>query len=791
MSEPSPIGGVLTVNASSSEQSCPYDNLNSGSIGCWRSDPTKPLPAWVNFDLGENVLLEKIRVISTTREMAPKLMSVDYFGNDLRLIGRDIATLTFNAAVPDYKKFQDFPLKEEDHAVKYIRLRILSKWGLSESVQLNAILFFGQRSQKGVKPLPRAGPEDNIPVYVPQQWYVNDRVRYRWEEGQKWYEGRVIHINNPDENGRITYLIRDDSGWVKDKITPRNTREPQYRRKPRKLRASCSEISLMPIVEAIEEEGKRRSEDEDSSMASSSLSGERVDDDLDEDEQEDQPQTLEIPKEAVEDNNLPSKDKEASLKLEESKVAAEDNKSLIDRKTEHRRKISYNSVSLFNVVEEQKRKPPSLDDNLSKDVTPEEELAAQKAHKAKKASKPIRVVSLGSSKTSPAEKKEEKATISAKTTLVEKKTQPPTRPLSKKSEKSAYAKKSEKSHSERQKPKTKDRKFSGVLARNFKIKRLNRIYKRSLKEKDGHPMFKNSNGLVLWWYKDLEMWMISKEDLVGTDKSYAFTRESAVNPNDIVSKWKTYNKVTKKWDPDPGSISSPAWLSDEKEQDHLTLAELKTSRKRDEAAGEEAIVVWKVVLSGFRVPKLNNVYLLQENLINGRPHFKSSSGRIVLWWFERRRFWMLSPQRLVGSDQSYACIEHTGDHPKDVKGLWQVYDRNKKKFVENEGAAIQPGVAEKISLSGFSKVPTLNGVFIETRNWRCNRPTFLKYDAEANVSLVLFYRNSTKQWCVTKDGEIGSTPIVSCEEPGMHPRDYKDRRVWRDALDNILLGVVG
>jgi len=553
------------------------------------------------------------------------------------------------------------------------------------------------------------------------------------------------------------------------------------------------------------------------------LSGEPVNDDFDEDEQEeDQPQALEIEKEAVEDNNLPSKEKDASLKPEESKVATEDNKSTLDRKKEHRRKISYNSVALFNVLDdEQKTKPPTLDNSPPQDVAPEEEVVieqaslAQKAHNAKEASKPIKVVSLGSSNKSLRKKEEAKASTSAKTTLVERKTQPPTKPLSKKSEKNSKkseksSNKSEKSSKARQKrPKAKGKKVSAVLARNFKIKRLNRIYKRCLKEKDGHPMYKNSNGLVLWWYKELEMWMISKEELVGTDKSYAFTRDIAVNPNDINNKWKTYNKVTKRWDPDPGTISSPAWLSDEKEQDHLTLAELKmlatnevtqaeppadvqNRRKNDGAAGEkEDIVVWKVVLSGFRVPKLNNVYLLQENLINGRPHFKSSSGRIVLWWFHRRRFWMLSPQRLVGSDQSYACIEHTGEHPKDVEGMWQVYDRNLKKFVKNEGAAIQPGVAEKISLRGFSKVPNLNGVFIETRNWMCNRPTFLKYDAEANVALVLFYRNSTKQWCVTKDGEIGSTPIVSCEEPGMHPRDYKDRRVWRDALDNILLGVVG
>jgi len=779
MTELSPIGGVLTVNASSSDKNFPYDNLNSGSVGSWRSDPQKPFPAWLNFDLGENVLLEKIRVISTTREMAPKMISVDYFGNDLRLIGRDIATLTFNAASPNYEKFQEFILREEDHAVKYIRLRILSNWG-AKSVQLNAILFFGKRSQKGVKPLPRAGPEDNIPAYVPQQWYVNDRVRYRWEEGQKWYEGRVIHINNPDEMGRITYLIRDDSGWVKDNISPQNTREPQYRRKPRKLRASCSEISLKPIVEALEEEGEKRSEDEDSSAASSSLSGERVDEDiiLDRDEQEEQPRELKISKPAAEDNNLPPKKKETTLKPEESKGAVEDSNSLLEHKTEHQRKMSYNSVSLFNVVEEQKSKPPTLEGNKSSstDVLPKENAAIKLGSLAQA------FISLMPKEASPAKKPPAKPTRSAGTT--EKKSQAPMNPLLKKSQKSTIV---------RKKPKETVQKGSCVLARNFKIKRLNKIYKKCLKEKDGHPMFRNSKGLVLWWYKELEMWMISKWELVGTDKSYAFTRDTAVNPVDISSAWKTYNKRTKKWDPDPGAISSPSWLSDEKGEDHLTLSELKSRRKSDEVGEGDDIVVWKVVLSGFRVPKLNNVYLLQENLINGRPHFKSSSGRIVLWWFHRRRFWMLSPQRLVGSDQSYACIEHLGKqkHPKDVVGMWQVYDRNLKKFVENEGAAINPGVAEKVSLRGFSKVPTLNGVFIETRNWRCNRPTFLKYDAEADVSLVLFYRNSTKQWCVTKDGEIGSKPIVSCEEPGMHPREYKDRRVWRDALDNILLGVVG
>lgn len=284
---------------------------------------------------------------------------------------------------------------------------------------------------------------------------------------------------------------------------------------------------------------------------------------------------------------------------------------------------------------------------------------------------------------------------------------------------------------------------------------------------------------------------------MGTDKSYAFTRSSANHPVNICSEWKTYNKAKKSWDPDTGVIKMspgvikmpPVQLPD----DNLTLSEIKSlgeKRSNEITAGKNEAVVWKVILSGFKVQKLNSVYLLQNNLINGRPHFKSSSGRIVLWWFDRRKFWMISPVRLVGSDQSYACIEYDTGHPKDVEGMWQVYDRTLKKFVEDDGARIHPGVAERISMAGFLSDPELNGVFIETMHWRSNRPSFRKHDMRQHCSLVLFYRNSTKKWCVTRDNEIGSTPIVTCEEPGMHPRDFKNRKLWKDALDNILQGVV-
>jgi len=700
---------VSTVNASSSDKSYPYDNLNSHVSGYWRSEAgalTKE-PQWLNFDLGKNYLLEKIRIISTERQACPMDVAVDYFGNDLRLIGRDINTFTFDAENDSFQKYQEFAITDAEHAVKYVRIRILNNWG-ADHVQLNAILFFGTESQKGVKAVPMAGPEDNDLAYVPQQWYVGDRVRYRWEPGSKWYEGRILHINDEDGNNGTTYLIKDDSGWVKDHITPRNTREPRYRRKPRKLKASCSEISLKPIVEALEEE------DEVSEPASSG-----------------------------------------------------DESPLSD-------------------IEEKSEPPPTpttVASNLSRRTLPPGDSPKSNPRSPQNPTRPL------SRKKSPLSIDDPQKAPTKRTGASFAKLASP-----KSSKKNLGA--SGKSGSDRE---------NVLVAKNFKMKRINGVYRIKQQREGGRPLFQKDKGLTIWWYPECKTWMISQKHLVGTDKSYAFVRDTCWHPLDIQKRWKTYNKLQKTWDADPGALVAA------EDDDDVTLAALsgrnddvsapspsgaagttsgKSSRARDDKAKEESgdYVPWKVVLSGFRVDKLNSVYLKDKKQTAGRHMFRSPVGkkkeRLVLWWYNRRKFWMLSPQSLVGTDKSYACIQHVSMHPKDVAGIWQVFDTGVRKFTMDRGAKVSPGTADKVELSSFPEWSSLNGTYVEQPDWHADRPLFLSKRQHHN--LVLFYNETQRQWSVVKEGNLEATPLAYCAESStQHPKDIV-KQEWFSGLKHKL-----
>lgn len=307
--------------------------------------------------------------------------------------------------------------------------------------------------------------------------------------------------------------------------------------------------------------------------------------------------------------------------------------------------------------------------------------------------------------------------------------------------------------------------------------------------------------------------MISKQHQVGSNRSYAFVHDNGSHPLDIKGSWRTYDKTSlEKWDWDLGIITSSRQMEDE---ESLTLEEIirnQIQRPKDgqtpnklrltksvvtpEIEGD--IVDWKVVVRGFRISKLNTVYLRQKKQMGGRPHFMSNSG-LVLWWYHRRRFWMISPNKLVGTDKSYACIHDKSMHPKDISGAWQVFDKEQQSFTNDKGGMVHPGVAEKIHLRGFPDKLDLNGVFIEKRERQRQQPSFLKYIPEFSKTLVLFFRANTRNWCITKEDERHCPPLASCHDSTPtsmykiitpHPKLLRNGGVWKDEFNRNLMGRV-
>jgi len=295
------------------------------------------------------------------------------------------------------------------------------------------------------------------------------------------------------------------------------------------------------------------------------------------------------------------------------------------------------------------------------------------------------------------------------------------------------------------------------------MKKLNGVYKIHHERRANRPMFINPMGLVLW-FSEVETWMISQEHLIGTDKSYAFVQDLATHPVDIFNPWNTFNRSTRSWDSDPGFITTSSEIKseDDDDDDNLSLAALKAKNDRKKPSKNEVendIVSWKVILHGFKLEKLNGEYICQEDESNTYARFVSPSG-LVLWWYSRRKLWMVSPVRLVGTDKSYACVEDECTHPSCISGVWKVYDKITKKFVKDGRGRVRTGRAKKVSLKGFMAQPEMNGIFVERRTRQSQRPTFEKLGKK---TLVLFYRNSTNNWYVRRDGVTESIPIAASD----------------------------
>jgi len=733
------IDNVQTVNASSSQPNFPYDNLDPGRKGPWRAKFDKLNPPWLNFDLGKSFIPKKIRVVSTLREMAPKQMIVDYFGNDRRLIGRDIARVTFEAASSDYMKYQDFNIVYEQHAVQYVRVRILSNWG-AKFVQVNQMLFYGKESKKGLTADGKSTLGNLESTHMTPDWDVHDRVRYKWEEGQKWYEGQIVHVNEVGEE--TTYLIKDDYGWHKNDIRLCNIREPRYHRKPRRMTASCPELSLGPILEDCSEDGLSSDKDNSPSM-----------------------------KDGAEEKELYSITPKSCPK------------------GEHHKSLKSISPKRMKII------VPEHEDNTSDTIghsSRQPELVVDDSPRKREmiSRKPDKISSLKKSKRTP------KAPV-AITRTTSKATTP------KKTSKRVI-------HSQRG--------GTTLLAKNFTKKRINGIWKQCARQEgspatDKRPMFKNSQGLVLWWFSNMETWMISKQHQVGSNRSYAFVHDNCFHPMDIKGRWRSYNKMlAEKWGWDQGIITTP---SQPEHDDNLTLVGIMRNRSQHfknernshkpqqpmriiTAGTVGEIVLWKVVLQGFRMSKLNSVYLRDQGPIAGRHSYISPSG-LVLWWYSRRQFWMVSPKHLVGTDKSYACIHHKSIHPKNISGIWQVFDRDQRRFINDEGAMVRPGIAEKISLEGFPERLNLNGIYIEKRQRHGQPPTLVRYNEKDKITCALFFREETREWCITNENNLDGTPLAVFHDPS-HIVIYSDisplrnllrnRGVWKDELDRTLSGRV-
>jgi len=514
------ITSAECVNASSSSSGNPFANLNNGKTGCWVSDIEKHFPAFLNFDLQKNYLLEKISITADEREAAPKNMRLDYFGNDLKLIGRDIAKFSFEAADENFLKCQEFQLDCQIHAVKFIRIRILDGWGAG-FVKIQSIDFFGKQSKASIS----WKKEEPVSSEF-AQWYIGDRVRYLGPDGKKWYEGKIIHIN-PSE----TYLIQDDHGWVKDHIKPKNTRRPRYPRKPRKLKASTSQISVSTILEDSKKE-------QDFSDSSSSTSGS-------EGSYDEAPYVMKEEYELYKRSSLnTNEEKEVINELlkGDSKVRKPKPIPLLKAKKKAVIAQSFSKEVLngvYLISSERKGGRPMYKDGGGRVIWWYRDVKTWMICMEHLVGTDRAYACALDSAMHPAD-------IKTKWNVYNKIT-------------GAFrldpaAKISPFDCSSFNNDDKKEEISATIIAKNF-TKAINGTYILTSARQYGRPMFQRTDmKITLWWYLKSQMWMFSPSKYVGTEKCFSYCQDTALYPYDVKSGWTSYTSATKRYLPDPGLI---------------------------------------------------------------------------------------------------------------------------------------------------------------------------------------------------------------------------------------------
>jgi len=595
MSLPRLIEATACVNASSSEKDYPFTNLTHGVSGHWASSCEQPLPAYLNFDLKKNYLLEKIRVTVPERESAPWELCLDYFGNDLKLIGNNIAKFKFDAPDDDFDRSQDFLLDCQVYSVMFIRIRILSTWG-GKSVKIRGFNFYGNRCDKGVKKFAEKASSD-------AEWYIGDRVRYLGPDGKKWCEGRILHINPAD----TTYLIQDDHGWVKDHIKPKDTRKPRYSRKPRKLKASTSQISVQPIVEEKEEHVSDSSDSSESSYDEAPFV---------------MKEELEITKNALKtiseekSTDINEAEAEPQIKIEEEEIPQPSVKS---------KAVLAKGFSKDVLNGVYTRSPnlmggrPMFKDGGGRVIWWYKDVKSWMICMAHLVGTDRAYACVQDSAMHPADIQSPWCVfIKAKRLWIANRTASVT-PFNS----CIFNVDDEKEDI----PET-------VIAQDFR-KGVNGIYKMTSATLCGRPMYQALDmKIVLWWYLKMRMWMFSPAKHVGTEKCFCFSRDHAMYPYNVKAEWRSWTSKKKAYLPDAGKViageASPFAQLIEKHEDLESGSEVDNMSadvkpKMIERMTSSGPIALYLSTSDDDIPEKSGPYLVAPLGIHKPIHKRSSS----------------------------------------------------------------------------------------------------------------------------------------------------------------------
>jgi len=86
---------------------------------------------------------------------------------------------------------------------------------------------------------------------------------------------------------------------------------------------------------------------------------------------------------------------------------------------------------------------------------------------------------------------------------------------------------------------------------------------------------------------------------------------------------------------------------------------------------------------GRNAKRVNGRFTRHEDMMHGeRPVWKRTDmikDPIVLWYWPKKQVWMMTRESGIGSEQAYAAVRDTANHPGMISRPWLVYDPQRKK----------------------------------------------------------------------------------------------------------------
>jgi len=96
---------------------------------------------------------------------------------------------------------------------------------------------------------------------------------------------------------------------------------------------------------------------------------------------------------------------------------------------------------------------------------------------------------------------------------------------------------------------------------------------------------------------------------------------------------------------------------------------------------------------GKNASRVNGEFRKTSRMENGCPTYKllKSERDILLWFWPKKKFWMISPEHAVNTQNAYACVRGTEPPHKMKPGSWLMYSTESQRYDYSELIATIPG----------------------------------------------------------------------------------------------------